>query len=32
MVPSLGIAVINVHPARQEQIPTDQDGVMPSAK
>jgi len=26
--PSLGIAVINVHPARQEEIPTDHDGVI----
>jgi NTE family protein len=27
-VPNLGIAVINVHPTRQEEIPTDHDGVI----
>jgi NTE family protein len=27
-VPSLGVAVINVHPTRQTEIPTDHDGVV----
>jgi NTE family protein len=27
-VPALGVCVINVHPSRQEEIPTDHDGVL----